>query len=189
MKTKKIFLIMSLLTVSIILSACETGTRTANLSLPEPEPVEVYAPLGELQSLNDWEFTLNSVEAVSELPLSEGSPLSFQPREGNLFVVANMTVQYTGDFPQRFIPEVITAMTVNPTIRYGNRRPFSVVNLGRQNPQDISNYRLSSEEEPLTGLLVFEISQSAYDDKDAELIMSFAQHGNAVLYDLRELLR
>jgi hypothetical protein len=108
-----------------------------------------------------------------------------------------MTVQYVGDHPQRFIPErIMTNQTLHASIIYGDisggvggrNGRFNAVSLGREFPRDISIYRYNSDQDPFTGILVFEMPTAAFDDQDTALVMSFVLYHDVVLYDLRELM-
>ena len=185
-KLRVIFLMMLFAGIGFLLSACDFVSQ--NDREESPRPIETIAAVGEMHTLaNRWEFTVNSIEAAHEIPLDPNGRAFFQPRDGNLFVVVDMTVRYTGDNPRGmvFLPLVVTNQDVLPTIKYGNNRTFDIVTLGAQNANDLTNFRFDMDDDPMTGMVVFEVSQAAFDDSGTDLVMSFFQFNHSVLYDLR----
>ena len=194
MKKTKYLKWASLLFIGIAVSACLADSQNAGTA--DIEPLNLYAELDEQRSLGDWEITVHSIRIADEISPSPDSQLIFVPKEGSLFVIAGMTVQYTGDYPQRFIPErVMLNSTLHPSIIFGDisgrtigkTGRFNVVSLGRQHLMDLSNYGFSKDDKPLRGIVVFEVSQTAIDDTDTSLILSFVLYKDAVVYDIRKL--
>jgi hypothetical protein len=144
------------------------------------EPIEIIGVIGEKQTLSDWEFTVNSIETATTYSL-------FVPAEG-LFVIANITVKNNGENSREFMPTraAFRGTDVITTIKYDdNKEAFKCVTLGRAATEDIANYTFSKDAAPFTGILVFDVSQEAFDDTGKAFQLSINLANKTIYYDIR----
>lgn len=134
-------------------------------------PYETTIKLGEnisvVNAAASWEFTVNSIE------IAEDYKGMYEPLNG-LYLIVNITLINRGEFLVPFVPEpeyYDKDVDMKPTVKFGNRISTSPVILDTR--LNIAKYGFNKDNTPLTGYLVFDISQKQLDDTESPPLLSF----------------
>jgi len=101
---------LCVLTASAVLSACASApadghesasgdTPSVSSAAPQatatPEPAPEIVPAGETAALGDWEITVNTLTTQENYSMSDSeyNLLYYEPDEGNIYYVVNLSVK------------------------------------------------------------------------------------------------
>lgn len=124
--------------------------------------------IGDLITTKNWEITVDSVEVLSKITTDYGS---FEPDEGNKYVVANVTAKNIGKEASVFFPTVGLKKYIRAKIVYGDYG-FSGTNLiGHSEDMHDSNINPLSIK---SGIMAFSVASDVADNTD-ELSLVFSE--------------
>lgn len=137
----------------------------------EETKVEQTFKIGETVTTQNWEITVNSIEALSEV---KDDFMGFKPDEGNKYVVANVTVKNIGKEADSFLPSFGLNDDISAKLMYEDYE-FSGTNLigHSEDMHDAHINPLSSK----TGIMAFSVAADVADKID-ELSLVFSEGDN-----------
>lgn len=156
-------------------SAAESSAFPAS-SEAEAEVLE----LGTEGTLKDWSITATGMSTTDSVSESEYS--AFHPKDGNLYVMAEVTVKNQGKQADSFLPSLSYGDYVNTKLLYGDGYEFSSTNLLGYSKDLHSSYL-----NPLTsvdGEIAFELPVEVADSSEP-LVLIFTAGEEKISFQLR----
>ena len=151
-------------------SAAQSSESKAESEEPEeskePEPETNYLEMGTEGTLGDWGINVKSMEIMDSI--KNGDYFSFNPDEGNSYLVVNVSISNNGKTAEDFLPVVALKSDVSVKITYGDGYEFKSTNLlGYDQELHGSNLNpLTSKE----GIIAFEVPESVVSSDDEILV-------------------
>ncbi|MCB7320148.1 DUF4352 domain-containing protein [Lacrimispora sp. 210928-DFI.3.58] len=192
---RKKSLIITAMMLSCALTACggsaqasapaaEATTTTAETTIeettePETEAGSTAISVGETGQLKDWNITVTSMEMLDSVDNGFGS---FNPDEGNKYMLVTATVENAGKTSDTFLPSFGMGDDVSVKVIYGDGYEFSITQLLGYD-RDLINSTinpLSSKE----GDMAFELPSSVVDSTEP-LIIEFRSGNDTLGFTLR----
>ena len=130
------------------------------------ENKETLYNIGDTVNIDDWEITVNSVEALDKVPNKIYGTVEtyFSPEEGNKYVVFNVTVKNIATDSSTFLPIAALGDYVKVKVEYQGYEFASTNLLGHADELHQSGLNpLSSK----TGILAFDIADEVVNNFDA----------------------
>lgn len=160
----------------------ESNTNNTEEEADETQNTEEYNTYAEIElayKLGDWEVTVNSIEFADEV--RDNQFLSFDPGEGNLFMVINVSVTNKWKKTDSFQKSLGNGKYVDVKLIYDGEYEYEPVNLPSYSNsfEDESIPALSSK----TGDIIIKLPEFIRNEKEkAEIIFSYAK--DKIVYDL-----
>lgn len=175
---------LCVLTASAVLSACASApadghesasgdTPSASSAAPQatatPEPAPEIVPAGETAALGDWEITVNALTTQENYSMSDSeyNLLYYEPDEGDIYYVVNLSVKNLGKQSGQFLPSFRTSQNTAYLI-YGGEYQYDPSDL--LGAQDVL---IGTSVNPLstcTGNLVFSVPKDISGDFSLRVI-------------------
>ncbi|MCQ4635448.1 DUF4352 domain-containing protein [Anaerovorax odorimutans] len=177
---KVIVLVTIFLLAAALLSSCNENEKEK--SQKDPKPKEKIYKIGEVVSLNDWEFTIESAAVV---PSAEDQFMTYTPDEDtDQFLAAFITIKNNFSEKRIFVPPIVqenqdTFVTLICKQKY---KYSPTLLLGYQ--EDLNNATL----EPLstkTGALHFSYPKELGDDT-SDMSIEFKSGGKSAIVNLQQ---
>lgn len=143
-----------------------------NQNTQETEEADTYSGIGIAYKVGDWEVTVNSIEFADEV--LENQFISFNPGEGNLYLVINMSVTNKGKKTDSFQKSVLTGNYVDIKLIYDGEYEYE--------PIYLSEYSNSFDSESIpalsfkTGDIIIKLPELIRTEKEKnELILTYSK--------------
>lgn len=150
-----------------------------NQNTQETEEADTYSRIGIAYKVGDWEVTVNSIEFADEM--RDSQYLSFDPGEGNLFLVINISVTNKWKKTDSFQKSSEAGNYVGIKLIYDGWYEYEPVSLPSYSNSFIDENipALSSK----TGDIIIKLPELIRNEKDkAEIIFSYAK--DKIVYNL-----
>lgn len=194
---KKMKLVVATATLSCVLVACGGNTQTSTTAAtttaesisettatetttaPETTVATEVVAMGQTTSLKNWNITVTNMQMLESIEDGYGS---FNPDDGNKYMLVTITAENTGKEADTFLPSFGMNEDVSAKVLYGDGYEFSLTQLLGYS-KDLINSTinpLSSKE----GNIAFELPDSVADSTEP-LIIEFSAGNDKINFSLR----